>query len=285
MLIKTVLAIVLLAILAGCAIYVLGLRQPSAAIARHDRVILIGLKYQAPGAGAPLGFPDGDVLWRGQAAMPLIGAEDIYWTDYMIVSPEADITSYLPNSGAPQDALASGLEDAFAAELRLVRVPAFAVGLMRASYLLGLARNRHPLPETVEIDGDQADLLPNAPAIDALLSAAPDRRFTMMNFLAYTPPSEAQPAGGRPAYQRYGQRAIRAVHAVGGQFLFAGQVRSVLIDSRHGQSVSDWDDFAAMIYPNPTAILRMDQDPAYHAALADRDAGLAATRVIATEAS
>ena len=69
---------------------------------------------------------------------------------------------------------------------------------------------------------------------------------------------------------------------VGGQFLFAGRVKQVLIEPQSAPGPGEWDDLAAMIYPDPTAILSMEQNADYKRSLGDRDEGLKSTRVIAS---
>ena len=87
---------------------------------------------------------------------------------------------------------------------------------------------------------------------------------------------------GRKAYGRYGQEAFKAVHMVGGQFLFAGRVKQVVVEAQGAPGPRKWDDLAAMIYPDPTAILAMEQSSDYRRGLGDRDEGLKHTRVIAS---
>ncbi|MEL6413893.1 MAG: hypothetical protein AAFQ15_03010, partial [Pseudomonadota bacterium] len=91
---------------------------------------------------------------------------------------------------------------------------------------------------------------------------------------------------GRANYRRYGAEAIKAVHAVGGQLLFAGTITRVLVEPKHaphdGAMSHDWDDLAAMIYPDPLAIFAMEQNPDYVAALDYRDRSLERTEVIAS---
>ncbi|MEL6856182.1 MAG: hypothetical protein AAFO83_13890 [Cyanobacteria bacterium J06607_13] len=77
---------------------------------------------------------------------------------------------------------------------------------------------------------------------------------------------------------------MQTVHRVGGQFLFAGRIKRLLIDTDTAPTAGPWNDLAAMIYPDPTAILMMEQDQKYREALKFRDAGLERTVVLTTEA-
>ena len=105
----------------------------------------------------------------------------------------------------------------------------------------------------------------------------------MLNYLEYFADDNGSKAQARADYGRYGVEAFKAVHAVGGQFLFAGEVKSVLIPAQQEPMPIKWDDVAAMIYPDPTAILAMEQFEDYTRALGDRDKGLESTRIIATQ--
>ncbi|TAD73935.1 MAG: hypothetical protein EAY70_11855, partial [Sphingomonadales bacterium] len=129
------------------------------------------------------------------------------------------------------------------------------------------------------------ELLPTIESIALAQAMAPDTALAMMNFLEYQSLAEGDAVDGRAAYLRYGREAFKAVHTVGGQFLFAGTITAMLIQPRSPDWQGPWDDVAAMIYPDPTAIFAMEQIPAYARALGDRDAGLRRTRVIATRAS
>ncbi|MEO1014769.1 MAG: hypothetical protein AAFX08_06215 [Pseudomonadota bacterium] len=257
------------------ATYALGAVQPSTVLQKHETIVFVAVRKSA---SSTLDLDASDkALWRSRAAFPLIGADTAYWTEFLIF-PDDGALSELTN--AEGDVL-----DIFAAEVALVRVPALALGLLRGRHLLGLARRPSgALPKSIdEIDG-RKDVLPTDEAIRKLTTATPERQLTMMNFLAYFPESASSPEGGRAAYRRYGMQAMQSVHQVGGQFLFAGRIARVLIDARSGPTMGEWDDLAAMMYPDPTAILYMEQIPAYQKALADRDRGLSRTVVIASEA-
>ena len=69
---------------------------------------------------------------------------------------------------------------------------------------------------------------------------------------------------------------------MGGQLLFAGKVSRVLIEPKGADAPREWDDLAAMIYPDPSAIFAMEQNEDYVASLGFRDASLKRTHVIAS---
>ena len=277
MLLKGLGFLAVVAVAIGAGLFVLGKRQPSSVLAQYETIIFVSLKQAEQRQGASSDFGAGEALWRGRTAMTLIGPEDAYWTDYLLLPPDTALIETL-KAGAD-------FEDVYAAEVRLTKVPPLALGVLRAGHLLGLARRpAGALPEEGETMEGREDILPRSETMMALKTASADRSFTMVNYLKYFPVSADLPEGGRPAYREYGLQAMKTVHRVGGQLLFAGRVKSVLIDSPEAPTAGAWDDLAAMIYPDPTAILSMEQVPAYQAALGLRDKGLERTVVIATEA-
>lgn len=252
---------------------VIGMRQPSRRIHRNRTIIFAALRQEQPGAC----LITGEVLWRSSALFTLIGEGDPYWTDYLI----------FPTGTADMAQLTSqpGVSDAFVAEVALTQVPAVALGVLRLRHLLGLTRRpAAPLPSALDHIEGRRDVLPTMEAIAKAQALPQDLPLAMMNFLEYPAIAKGDAADGRAAYLRYGRQAMRAVHAVGGQFLFAGTITDVLAQPRNPDWQAPWDDVAAMIYPDPTAIFAMEQFPAYRRALGDRNAGLKRTRVIATRA-
>jgi hypothetical protein len=252
---------------------VIGMRQPSRRIHRNRTIIFAALRQEQPGAC----LITGEVLWRSSALFTLIGEGDPYWTDYLI----------FPTGTADMAQLTSqpGVSDAFVAEVALTQVPAVALGVLRLRHLLGLTRRpAAPLPSALDHIEGRRDVLPTMEAIAKAQALPQDLPLAMMNFLEYPAIAKGDAADGRAAYLRYGRQAMRAVHAVGGQFLFAGTISAVLAQPRNPDWQAPWDDVAAMIYPDPTAIFAMEQFPFYRRALGDRDEGLKRTRVIATRA-
>lgn len=220
---------------------------------------------------------NGDALWQSTALFTLIGEGGPYWTDYLI----------LPLGGVDVAELKAqpGVSDLFVAEVALTPVPALALGVLRLRHWLGLTRRPSaPLPTALDHIEGRRDVLPTIEAIAEAQALPEDLPLAMMNFLEYPAIAKGDAADGRAAYHRYGRQAMRAVHGVGGQFLFAGQITAVLAAPTSPDWQAPWDDVAAMIYPDPTAIFTMEQFPFYREALGDRDEGLKRTRVIATRA-
>ncbi|MEO0690679.1 MAG: hypothetical protein AAFY51_10320 [Pseudomonadota bacterium] len=262
--------------LAALAIWIVGSQQPSRGIHANEKVLVVALKRDAPaGDLSEMGFSS-SAIWKAQSLFPLIGAES-YWTDFLILPP--DRAALVEIETTP------GLLDSYVAEVQLLDVPTLALGLLRTQHLLGITRRPSgQVPTSFDGFEGRADVLPNTASIQSLHKVAPGTSLTMMNFLKYFAVSEGDETDGREAYARYGQEAFKAVHAVGGQLLFAGRVTEVVIASKGQRAPQEWDDLAAMIYPDPTAILSMEQNPAYRKSLGERDAGLKRTEVYASAA-
>jgi hypothetical protein len=264
-------------VVAGVWLWLLGARQPSQAISRYEKVIFLALKHKQPAHIRTAGSARDAVLWSGRVAFPFIGPDDPYWTEYIIFTPDSSVLSELENS--------THFEDLFAAEVKLVKVPALALGVLRAQHKLGLSRRPDgPIPQSVDEAEGRLDILPTIRALDASRAAPPDMQITMVNYLEYIPAKNGGKDQGRRTYNKYGFEAMRAVHMVGGQFLFAGRITNVLIEPKNESTPGDWDDLAAMIYPDPMAIFYMEQSPRYKNSMHFRDESLERTVVIATEA-
>ncbi len=266
-----------LAILAILAAWITGLQQPSQRIYRHASVIFVALRQENPADDPATGLMAEDALWKSRALFTLVGEGEAYWTDYVILPAGADIASRLRAR--------SGFADLFVAEIELTQVPAILPGMLRLQHLFGLTR-RPPghLPTSLDAIAGRRELLPTMAAIERAQALAPQTPVAMVNFLEYYSPRKGDRKEGREAYLRYGREAFKAVHAVGGQFLFAGRIKAVLVAPRSLGWQEPWDDVAAMIYPDSTAIFAMEQMPDYRKGLGDRDEGLKRTRVIATRA-
>ena len=261
---------ILLAILLAA---IIGMRQPSRRIHRYRTVILAALRQDQLSAR----LSAETALWRGSALFTLIGDGEPYWTHYLIFPPGGvDVTELKAQPG---------ISDLYVVELALTPVPAIALGILRLRHLLGLTRRpAAPLPSALDHIEGRRDVLPTIDAIAEAQTLPSDMSVTMMNYLEYPAIAKGDATDGRAAYHRYGRQAMRAVHDVGGQFLFAGQITAVLAAAQSPAWQDPWDDLAAMIYPGPTAIFAMEQFPFYRRALGDRDEGLKRTRVFATQA-
>ena len=216
-------------------------------------------------------------LWSAKASHALVGEDEAYWTHFVILAPGASIA---PLEEDPE------YIDLYAAEVALSNVPVFALGLLRSQHLTGLTkRPQGPLPDAFDEVSDRPDIMPSPASLEATLALDPRQSVTMVNFLEYFPDEKGDKKTGRQTYRRYGTEAMKAVHAVGGQLLFAGTVTRVLAEPKGISTNGEWDDLAAMIYPDPGAIFSMEQNEAYVASLGYRDSSLKRTHVIASLAN
>jgi uncharacterized protein (DUF1330 family) len=146
-----------------------------------------------------------------------------------------------------------------------------------------------PLVRASAIQGELPDIGIEDPRWSELVERAGDRPIWMLNFLSFRttaiyPGREADVPGGSAtsgerAYTRYGQGMFRSLTRVGGHIAWTSRSVGLLPDTNDG----DWDRIAIAVYPSPAAMLTMLGDPAYKAAHVHRAAGLARTRLLATQ--
>jgi uncharacterized protein (DUF1330 family) len=121
--------------------------------------------------------------------------------------------------------------------------------------------------------------------VDALLAGVgADLPMVMINLLRYRDRAQypahstVDPCSGSEAYARYSRDAIRFVQAVGGQVVWRGSAKAVVI----GPTTERWDDALLVQYPSKQAFLQMIGNPEYQAITAHRTAALEDSRLIAT---
>ena len=122
-----------------------------------------------------------------------------------------------------------------------------------------------------------------------LAERAGDRPIWMLNFLEFAKTAvyahDAQdvapstPISGAAAYERYGRGMISSLAAVGGRVGWSGRSIGPLPGTDDGQ----WHQVAIAVYPSPAAMMTMLALPKYRAAHVHRAAGLARTRLLATQ--
>ena len=122
-----------------------------------------------------------------------------------------------------------------------------------------------------------------------LAERAGDRPIWMLNFLEFAETAvygdDAQDVApstqisGARAYQRYGRGMIGSLAAVGGRIGWSGRSIGQLPGTDDGQ----WHQVAIAVYPSPAAMMTMLALPKYQAAHVHRAAGLARTRLLATQ--
>jgi len=266
MIVVLVIAAALAALVA--ALWLIGAREP--VLRGTGPVWFIALRG---GEGDPLATGM-RLLWSSNADLAFIGAENAYWTRFLVVAGEG---------ATPLSRKA--FDDAYVARIRLLAPPRIALGVVRLLVILGVLSR--PSTANVATDaqtlGFKQALMPSAAAIANLLARPPSYAPAMVNFLTYFDQAKYDQGGsGRAAYRRYGLVAMRTVFRTGGQLLFYSAVTEVVRQAKAWPAGGAWHDVAAMRYPNPPAILSMEHVPEYRAALAHRDAGLERTVVIAS---
>lgn len=281
---KLIIVLVVLAASVTALVWWLGSREPASQLARGTGPVwLVALKLPPePDRGLREHLRDGiEISWTGAVDFALIGAETSYWDRFAILQGGAPDVSPLRAD--------SGLEDAQVLRIQLVRPPRLALGLLRVLHATGLRRMpTGPIdPNELAASTERADVMPSFAAMQRLLASPQDTQPVMVNYLAYRdtadyPPSSRAPGPGSAAYARYGSVALQTVYRTGGALLFYARVEAVLREAQAGPTTGRWDDVAAMRYPQPKALLAMEQVETYRAALHHRDAGLERTVVIAT---
>ncbi len=151
------------------------------------------------------------------------------------------------------------------------------------------AENLEPLVRASALQDELPDIGIEDPRWSELALRAGDRPIWMLNFLSFRttaiyPARETDVPGGSAtsgarAYARYGQGLVRPLTRVGGRIAWTSRSVGLLPDTDDG----DWDQIAIAIYPSAAAMLTMLGDPAYKAAHVHRAAGLARTRLLATQ--
>jgi hypothetical protein len=268
---------------AAAALFAVGAREPVWQLARgNGPVWFVALRFSTPAAtsGATsteattpdwsnLLRPGVAVHWSSRAVLPVIGGPTPYWHHFALLQGSAADAGPLPEPNPL-------IEDAEVRALKLERPPRWVLGLLRTMTWLGL----WSLPDTpVDVAAFEArsngdPILPDPGALGALLQLPETLSPAMVNWLAYRDAA---------AYRDYGLVALQTVYRGGGALILLGAVTDVVRAPTAGPTAGPWDTIAVMRYPTPGALPRMDHVPAYRAALADRDRGLARTVLIASD--
>ncbi len=124
-----------------------------------------------------------------------------------------------------------------------------------------------------------------------LLKREGDQPIWMLNFLEFKEEANyaddarditpSTPIKGAQAYEHYGRGMIGSLAAVGGRVGWSGYASRQLSGTDDGK----WHQIVIAIYPSTTAMMTMLALPKYRAAHAHRIAGLARTRLLATQPS
>jgi len=130
---------------------------------------------------------------------------------------------------------------------------------------------------------DRGDL--SAERVAQLLEGVEEGRpIVMINLLRYRAQADyaerhdVEPCSGREAYRRYATESIRFIQEFGGEGVWRGSGKAVLI----GTPGERWDSAILVRYPSKAAFLEMLGKPGYQAVTFHRTAGLKDSRLIAT---
>jgi len=116
-------------------------------------------------------------------------------------------------------------------------------------------------------------LEPTAEQIANIAQLPDDAPVAMVNLLQFKQPDGAE------HYARYGELVQPHLQRVGGELVFAGTERQMVI----GDGPSAWWDVILVVrYPSPQAFLSMIADPDYQAVHEHRAAALERAELIAT---
>lgn len=151
------------------------------------------------------------------------------------------------------------------------------------------AQKLESLIDAAHILGEQPEIGIYEARWTELAERAGDRPIWMLNFLEFAETAvygdDAQdvapstPISGARAYQRYGRGMIGSLAAVGGRIGWSGHSIGQLPGTDDGK----WHQVAIAVYPSPAAMMTMLALPKYRAAHVHRAAGLARTRLLATQ--
>ncbi|WP_120717796.1 DUF1330 domain-containing protein [Tsuneonella amylolytica] len=130
---------------------------------------------------------------------------------------------------------------------------------------------------TVFIDPSRANF-------EAFKALPRDEPIHMLNLLRYREmadypeghPSAGQGWSGRRAYEEYGKTSGPVFRRVGGAMIWRGAFQTMVT----GPDDERWDDGFIASYPSSAAFFEMIKDPDYQAAVVNRTAALADSRLV-----
>lgn len=274
----------ILLILVLVAAWVVGTKQPFYRIHKLGKVLFVSIRSTKSAEDRSSQIAQLDPLWHRAEAYPFIGMAESYWTDFVLLRPDS------PAFEAIQKL--DGIEDIAIFEVTTSNFPAIIFGIMRGAHLIGLRKKpTGTLPgadgmydEVLNFagEGGNIEVLPTKAALEATFAAPHSHETSMVNYLAYNDINGKGINEGRRIYRLYGREAARATSQVGAKFLLSGEVTKVLVEAKDGaETAGHWDDMAILVYPDPTAILYMEQIEKYVASGRWRDEGLSRSVVIA----
>jgi hypothetical protein len=308
-----VLAVFALVALAIGGLFAVGAREPASQLASGGGPVwFVALRLADPGvasdSGARFGQANASAVpwtellvpgvalhWSSRAEFPVIGPAESYWHAFAVLQGTRDIVEPLDSRHYGES-----VEDAQVLALTLERPPRLVLGALKLLALTGLA-SVPPMTEDADTFAERthpesapsAEGLPTREQMAAILGAPANLAPAMVNWLAYRAEAAYAPGvnvlaasatrrSGAEAYGRYGLVALQTAYRSGAHLIFVGKVDAVVRAPEAGPTQGRWNTIAVMRYPRPSAMLGMEQVPAYRAALQDRAAGLERTVVIAS---
>jgi uncharacterized protein (DUF1330 family) len=126
-------------------------------------------------------------------------------------------------------------------------------------------------------------LYPGPTGLTALMAEAHSGPIVMVNLLKFRdeaayPDGRPERVSGAEAFQRYADAMRGIVEGAGGRFVFAADVRGVII----GDVDAPWDAVGLVEYPSVAAFRRIATSPEVQAVAIHREAGLAGQLLIMT---
>src|SRR5262245_41077942 len=116
---------------------------------------------------------------------------------------------------------------------------------------------------------------PDATQITMLQQPCAEGPIVMVNLLKFRdkaryPDGRDPELSGRDAYNRYAVEVVKMLRALGGDVVYSGDARSLII----GHADSLWDEVALAQYPSRAAFLQMAMSPEMRVIGVHREAGL-----------
>ena len=120
---------------------------------------------------------------------------------------------------------------------------------------------------------------PNREQFERFKALPRDEPVMMLNLVRFHDQAEypdGEVISGREAYARYGAASSPVFAKVGGELVWRGQPKNVLI----GPADEQWDTAFIARYPTASAFLAMVTDPVYREAVKHRQAAVRTSRLI-----
>jgi hypothetical protein len=229
----------------------------------------------------------GERVYRGRVDGVLLGTESRF--DWLVIdafpSRELAAESLRLENPHARDALA----EALTLVVRPRAIPGLALVAARlAARLFGRGAGT-PKRALSEAPLEPSAIAPAPGALEAFLSAAPQRALYMLNLNLHRerapyPPGkpDAGSVSGRAAYARYGRNTLPFVLRRGRGPVFAGEPIGIAVGDPAHPLAARWDEVLLVHYRERAGMLDMLTAASYQVGLRHRDAGLERAALLAT---